>query len=126
MLSIVHRFYAMASDCTFCGETAEEVEQFAAATCSSKKNRDSPAATINALLKSMAGAIVTSLPPEPVGRPKEFRRSLSSPSGAWFAGSLSTAAMLKENDGAAWLQSLGVRHIVIAGMENIAAPSGRF
>jgi hypothetical protein len=92
----------------------------------SKKNRDSPAATINALLKSMAGAIFTSLPPEPVGRPKEFRRSLSSPSGAWFAGSLSTAAMLKENDGAAWLQSLGVRHIVIAGMENIAAPSGRF
>jgi thiamine biosynthesis lipoprotein len=29
------------------------------------------------------------------------------------AGSLSTMAMLKENDGTAWLQSLGVRHIVI-------------
>jgi thiamine biosynthesis lipoprotein len=29
------------------------------------------------------------------------------------AGSLSTAAMLKGKDGAAWLQSLGVRHIVI-------------
>jgi hypothetical protein len=26
---------------------------------------------------------------------------------------MSTVAMLKENDGAAWLQSLGVRHIVI-------------
>jgi FAD:protein FMN transferase len=33
MLSIVHQFYAMASDCTvhLCGETAEKVEQFAAA-----------------------------------------------------------------------------------------------
>src|ERR1700722_10225521 len=33
MLSIVHQFYAMASDCTvhLCGETAERVEQFAAA-----------------------------------------------------------------------------------------------
>jgi FAD:protein FMN transferase len=29
------------------------------------------------------------------------------------AGSLSTTAMLKGNDGAGWLQSLGVRHIVI-------------
>jgi FAD:protein FMN transferase len=29
------------------------------------------------------------------------------------AGSLSTVAMLKGNDGAAWLQNLGVRHIVI-------------
>jgi hypothetical protein len=33
MLSIVHQFYAMASDCTvnLCGETAEKVEPFAAA-----------------------------------------------------------------------------------------------
>jgi thiamine biosynthesis lipoprotein len=29
------------------------------------------------------------------------------------AGSLSTAAMLKGKDAAAWLQSLGVRHVVI-------------
>jgi thiamine biosynthesis lipoprotein len=29
------------------------------------------------------------------------------------AGSLSTATMLKGKDGAAWLQGLGVRHIVI-------------
>jgi thiamine biosynthesis lipoprotein len=33
MLSIVHQFYAMGSDCTvhLCGEAAEKVEQFAAA-----------------------------------------------------------------------------------------------
>jgi thiamine biosynthesis lipoprotein ApbE len=64
---------------------------------------------MNASLKSMADVIAIFSIREPDGRPEVTVIS----DHCLVAGSLSTAAMLKGTDGAAWLHGLGVRHIAI-------------